>query len=91
MAMSEMDWGHRQYLAIQAKKAGLDDKNKKLFNQLEQIELGRHDVSVSTMLMIADVYNNNAINSFSTVFKLGFLQGQKAEKARRIKQVKVNE
>ena len=90
MAMSEMDWGHRQYLAIQAKKAGLDDKNKKLFNQLEQIELGRYDVSGSTMLMIADVYNNNATNSFNTVFKLGFLQGQKSEKARRIKHVKNN-
>lgn len=41
-----------------------------------------YDVTCSVVLMIAEVYQNNAINAFNTIFTLGFMNGQRAEKAR---------
>ena len=73
--------GRRSYLEIQRMKNELSEKDKRLFEQLEKVEVGNYDVNSSTMLMIANVYQNNAINAFSTIFRLGFLKGMR--KARR--------
>lgn len=70
----------RSYLEIQRRKSELSEKDKKLFEQLEAVEIGRYDVSCSTVLMIADVYHNNAINAFGTIFRLGFLKGMRKAK-----------
>lgn len=76
------------YQKIQQRKRELPKNDRRLFAQLEKVETGRYDVDGSVILMIAKVYGNNAINSFSTIFKLGFQKGQRAEKARRRKSIK---
>lgn len=72
----EVFWG------IQKRKDELPEKYKKLFKQLERIKIGRYDTSYSVMMTIAEVYQNNALNAFSTIFRLGFMKGQRAERAK---------
>lgn len=76
------------YQKIQQRKRELPEKDRRLFEQLEKVETGRYDVDGSVILMIAKVYGNNAINSFSTIFRLGFMKGQRAEKAKQRKLIK---
>lgn len=66
----------------QKRKDELPEKYKKLFKQLERIKIGRYDTSYSVMMTIAEVYQNNALNAFSTIFRLGFMKGQRAERAK---------
>ena len=73
----------RSYLEIQRKKSELSEKDKRLFEQLKAVEIGHYDVNCSTMLMIAGVYQNNAINAFDTIFRLGFLKGMRKAKKER--------
>lgn len=73
------------FFETQRRKSELSEKNKKLFEQLEKVKIGGYDVACTTVLMIADVYQNNAINAFGTIFRLGFMKGQRAEKARQKK------
>ena len=70
------------FFEIQRRKSELPEKDKRLFEQLEKVKIGRYDVTCSVVLMIAEVYQNNAINAFNTIFTLGFMNGQRAEKAR---------
>ena len=70
------------FFETQKRKSELPEKDKKLFEQLEKVKIGRYDVMCSVVLMIAEVYQNNAINAFDTIFRLGFMKGQRAEKAR---------
>ncbi len=69
-------------METQRRKDELPEKDKRLFEQLERVKIGRYDVTCSVALMIAEVYQNNAINAFNTIFALGFMKGQRAEKAR---------
>ena len=69
------EMGRRSYFEIQKRKSELSEADKKLFERLEAVEIGRYDVSSSIVLMIANVYSNNAINAFSTIFRLGFMKG----------------
>ena len=71
------------FFETQRRKSELPEKDKRLFEQLEKVKTGRYDVACSVVCMIAEVYQNNAINAFYTIFKLGFIKGQRAEKARR--------
>ena len=75
------------YQEIQRRKQELPEEDKRLFEQLDQLNIGRHGASYHTLIMIAKVYDNNAINSFDTIFRLGFLKGQRAEKGRQKKKV----
>lgn len=75
------------YQETQRRKQELPEKDKRLFERLDQLDIGRYSVSFHTLVMIAKAYDNNAINSFDTIFKLGFLKGQRAEKARQKKKV----
>lgn len=75
------------YQETQRRKNELPEKDKRLFEQLDQLEIGRYAVSYHTLVMIAEVYDNNAMNSSDTIFRLGFLKGQRAEKARQKKKV----
>lgn len=70
----------RSYAEIQRRKSELSEKDKRLFERLEAIEIGRYDVSTSTMLTIANVYQNSALNAFDTIFRLGFLKGMRKGK-----------
>lgn len=77
---------HAVFLETKRRKAALPEKDKRLFRQLERVEIGRYNVTSSVILMIADVYQNNAIDAFDTIFSLGFMKGQRAEKARQKKE-----
>lgn len=70
------------FFETQRRKSELPEKDKRFFKQLEKVKIGRYDVTCSVVLMIAEVYQNNAINAFNTIFTLGFMKGQTAEKAR---------
>jgi hypothetical protein len=74
---------HQSYLATKARREALEGKEKKLFEMIEDVEVGRYSASVSEVLAIAKVYNNNAINSFHSIFCFGFIKGQRAEKAKK--------
>lgn len=71
---------HQRYLDIQRRKSELPEKDRRMFEKLESVEIGRYGVSYSTMLMIADVYQNSAVNAFNTVFRLGFMKGERKGK-----------
>lgn len=71
------------FFEAQRRKDELPEKDKRLFEQLEKVKIDRYDVTYSVVLMIAEVYQNNAINAFNTIFTLGFMKGQRAEKAKR--------
>ena len=73
---------HQSYLATKARREALEGKDKKLFEQIENVKVGNYSASVSECLAIAHVYDNNAINSFCHIFNFGFLKGVRAEKAR---------
>lgn len=70
------------FFETQRRKSELPEKDKRLFEQLEKVKIGRYNVTCSTAMMIVEVYQNNAINAFNTIFTLGFMKGQRAEKAR---------
>ena len=76
------------YQETQRRKSELPEKDKRLFEQLEKVRVGRYNVSCSVILMIAEVYGNSAIDFFNSIFRLGFMKGQRAEKARRRKSIK---
>ena len=78
------------YQETQRRKNVLSEKDKKLFRQLKQVEIGRYDVTFYTVCMIAELYQNNAINAFDTIFRLGFMKGQRSEKAKLKKRVNRN-
>ena len=81
---------HEAYLEIQRRKDELPEKDKQLLKQLSRLKIGRYCASWHTLVMIAEIYDNNAIDCFDTIFRLGFLKGQRAEKARqKEKSVKV--
>lgn len=73
------------FFEAQRRKSELPEKDKRLFEQLEKVKIGRYDVAYSVVLMIAEAYQNNAIDAFNTIFTLGFMKGQRAEKARQKK------
>lgn len=66
-----------RYFETQKRKSELHEKDKKLFEKIEKVKIGHYDVSGQTILMIAHVYQNNAIDAFSAIFRLGFLKGER--------------
>lgn len=75
----------RVYEETKARRESLEGKDKKLFELLEGVDIGNYSPSCSEIMVIASVYDNNAINSCMSFFRLGFVKGQRAEKARQKK------
>ncbi len=71
------------FFETRRRKEKLSEKDKRLFERLEKVNVGRYDVTFSVASMIAEVYQNSAIEAFNTIFALGFMKGQIAEKATR--------
>lgn len=71
------------YAEIQRKKAELPERDRRLIETAETLDVGRYGVSSSIVLMVADVYSNNAMNAFCTIFSLGFIKGQRSERNKR--------
>lgn len=70
----------KKYEEIQRRKEELTVKDKRLLKRITDTEVGRYDVGSRITMMIAEVHNNNAINAFDTIFKLGFMRGEKSMK-----------
>ncbi len=77
---------HEAYLETKKRRELLEGEDKKLFELIENIDIGNYCIKCSEASVIAQVYNNNAINSCMHFFRLGFLKGQRAEKARQRKE-----
>lgn len=70
--------GDRAYLVTKQKIAELPEKDKKILDSISKVEIGRYDINCKILMMIADIYNNNAIDAFDTIFKLGFIKGKRS-------------
>lgn len=70
--------GKRAYLVTKQKIAELPEKDKKFLDNISKVEIGRCDIDCKILMMIADIYNNNAIDAFDTIFKLGFIKGKRS-------------
>ena len=90
--MNAQEKSHQVYLGNKARREELNGKDKKMFETIEKVKLGRYSANCDEALTIAKVYNNNALNSFHHIFCFGFLKGVRAEKARqkRIKSSKIS-
>lgn len=62
------------------------DKSKSmesLIRQAEAVDCGRYDLNYSELAFLTKECNNNFINGSFLLFKIGFLKGQRAEKAKK--------
>lgn len=76
---------------INARIACLEPKERAFFDKIKSVNAGRYDVDSMTVITLCSIYSNNAIEAFNTIFQLGFMQGQKAEKAEEKKRGRNNE
>ena len=53
-----------------------------LMKHAEKVDIGRYDIGVDVLLDLAKKHRNNLINGSFDLFRIGFLKGQRAEKAR---------
>ena len=65
----------KTYAETQERIKNLSEKDRLLLEELKEVDTD--GVPCSTVLMIAEIYQNNAINAFMTIFKLGFLKGMR--------------
>ena len=56
-----------------------------LIRQANEVDCGNYDLHYSELVFLAEQCNNNFINGSFLLFKIGFLKGQRAEKARKKK------
>ena len=56
-----------------------------LIRQANEVDCGNYDLQYSELVFLAEQCNNNFINGSFLLFKIGFLKGQRAEKARKKK------
>lgn len=85
---AEFKRASRVFLETQERRNALEGKDKRLFEQIEAVDIGNYSPTTGEVICIAKVFDNNAINSCMHFFKLGFLKGQRAEKNRRKKVLK---
>lgn len=76
----QYELANKAYLDTQRRIAELPEKEKKLFDSISKVDIGNYGVRCSVLLMIANVYNNSAINAFDMIFKLGFMKGGRSMK-----------
>ena len=82
---AQYERARKVFLETQERRNALEGEEKRLFEQIEAVDIRNYAPTSSEVLCITKVFNNNAINSFLYIFKLGFLKGQRAEKNRRKK------
>lgn len=58
---------------------------EKTIEAAEKVDVGNYDLRLNEIIALAKMYNNNFINGSFTLFRIGFLKGQRAEKARQKK------
>jgi len=72
----------KEYEDIKQRISELSEKDKRFFDRVLAVDVGRYDFTTSTMLLVSTVYNNNALNAFNFIYKIGFMRGRNAEKRR---------
>lgn len=63
------------------RKDALTGKAKKMMENIEKTDPGRYSMTVSEVLTLAKIHNNDMINASYDLFRYGFLKGQRAMKA----------
>ena len=53
-----------------------------LVSEAETVDCGHYVLNSSEIIELANMFDNNFINGSYLLFKIGFLKGQRAEKAR---------
>lgn len=75
------------YKRLQEKKANLPEHDKKWLDKIHAYKINiRYDVKTDKMKMLAELYNNSMLDAFNTIFRIGYIAGQKALKAEQKKQ-----
>ena len=70
------------YKRLQERKANLPEHDK---IHAYKVNI-RYDVKTDKMMMLAKLYNNSMLDAFNTIFRIGYIAGQKALKAEQKKQ-----
>lgn len=65
----------------QAKYENLNEKDKRWLDQVRALKPGSYDADARQIIILTELHDNNAINAFSDIFHLGFMKGQRAERA----------
>lgn len=68
-------------------KAALTGRNKKLMEQIESVRIGSHyQMTGNETMLFAEMFNNNMINASFTIYRLGYMRGQRAIQNRQKKE-----
>ena len=68
---------------VKQRRDALPKSKQAWLDRIEGTPIRGQDLRWKDTLIIADLYNNNAVNSFGTIFRLGFMKGQKARLGRK--------
>lgn len=63
----------------------MTDKTKRMIENAEKVDCGNYYLRTSELLELAEQCQNNFINGSLILFRIGFMKGQRAEKARQKK------
>ena len=58
-------------------------ETEQLFKATKNLKIGRFDIGGLTMMEIVEMYRNKPYEGMWQMFKIGFLKGQRFEKARK--------
>ena len=72
----EREEARATYRRHQDNIANLNKKDKELFDRISAFKTpDRYDMRTNELLMVAGIYENNAVNAGNTLFKYGFIKG----------------
>ena len=77
----EYEKAKKKHEATKNRIANLQGKDKRIYEKISKVKMGRYSPLMSEVLCIVDVHQNNAINASYDLLALGFLKGQRAAKA----------
>lgn len=58
-------------------------ETEQLLKAIKEVKVGRYDIGGLTLMELVRMYENKIYEGMWTMFKIGFIKGQRAEKARR--------
>ena len=83
-----IEQSRQEYSELKSRVQALEGNEKKLFEDISQVSTGRYCVKWDEVMLLENVYGNNKTDMALAFFRLGFLRGQSAEKARQRKAAK---
>ena len=74
------------YHRIQEKKSNLSKSDSAWLKEVEAYPIDeRFDTETSKMALLFEIFNNNLLDGFNTVFRIGYIAGQKAHEEKGMK------